>query len=493
MRVENLERPVAEGIASAMNAGAGYCDARFFSEDGSETLVLYDGNLEANTASFESGLGVRVLYGGAWGFAATSRASDVSEAFEKALANAKTASMLVSIPLNMGVLPAVTGSYSSPVVQDPFDVPLSEKLAFLEGLDERLKADFVQRRVVFLYLQRMRNWFWNSDGSFIERNLLNCFADSMVMAQDGDGQMQRRSKSLLTPGTGTRGWEMVTNPDLWSGRAEGMKEELSQLLTAPELEYGRRSVILLPGQGHLQVHETIGHPLELDRILGYELSYAGGSFVTLDSFGRLRYGSDKLSVSAFGSVENSPGSFGYDDEGTPERDYLLIDKGILVNCITSRAMISEANHTAGRQVFEHSGGASRSTAFYKAPIDRMTNVNVLPGNDGNLSDIIAGTEDGVLLDNPTSWSIGSNREHFHFGCEIAWEVKGGKITRVLKNPTYQGHTLEFYGNLSAVGDRSTWVVEQVPNCGKGEPNQVMEIGHGVPVMRFDDVITGEEK
>ncbi len=493
LKYDELDGPVGKGIAGVMDAGAGYCDARYYAEDGSETLVMYDGNLESNSSSFESGLGVRVLYGGAWGFAATSRGSDVAQAFDKALANAKTAAMLVSVPLDMGVRPGVKGSYSSPVQKDPFDVPLQEKLGFLASMDERLKADFVQRRVVFLYLQRMRNRFWNSEGSIIDRNLVNCFANAIIMAQDSDGQMQRRSKSLHTTGTGTRGWEMVTDPDLWSGRFEGMKEELSQLLSAPELAFGRRSVILLPGQGHLQVHETIGHPLELDRILGYELSFAGGSFVTLDSFGKLRYGSDKLSVSAYGSIENSPGTFGFDDEGTPERDYLLIDKGLLVNCLTSRAMISEANQAAGRRVFESSGGASRSTAFHKAPIDRMTNVNVLPGGDGTLEDIVATTEDGVILDNPTSWSIGSNREHFHFGCEIAWEVKGGKVTRVLKNPTYRGHTLDFYSKLSAVGDRSTWVVEQVPNCGKGEPNQVMEIGHGVPVMRFDDVIAGEER
>ena len=249
----------------------------------------------------------------------------------------------------------------------------------------------------------------------------------------------------------------------------------------------------LPGQGWLQVHETIGHPLELDRILGYELSYAGGSFVNLDSFGKLKYGSDKLNVSAYGGFPNSPGSFGFDDDGSPERDYLMIDKGLLVNCLTSRAMINEANERAGRKIFKESGGASRSTAFYRAPIDRMTNVNILPGNDGKLKDIIASTENGIVVDNPTSWSIGSNREHFHFGCEIAWEVRNGKKTRVIKNPTYQGHTTEFYNSLTAVGDKSTWVVGQVDSCGKGEPNQVMELGHGVPVLKFDNVITGERK
>ena len=491
MDSSTLEGPIQEGISRAMDAGAGYCDARFFTEDGSESLVLYDGNLEQNAAERESGLGVRVLCGGAWGFAATSRAADTVVAFERALANARTAAELVAVPLDMGKRPAITGSYNSPVDQDPFDIPLADKLGFLQQLDARLTADHVLRRMVMLELQRMNSFFWNSDGSFIERRLTNCFASMMVLGHDTDQQMQRRSKQLHTTGKGTRGWEMVTDPELWSGRAEGIVEELAQLAEAPELEHGRRSVILLPGQGHLQVHETIGHPLELDRILGYELSYAGGSFVDLDSFGQLRYGSDKLSASAFGSIENSPGTFGYDDEGTPERDYLLIDGGLLVNCLTSRAMISEANHTAGREVFAESGGASRSTAFYKAPIDRMTNVNILPGDDGTLEDIIASTEDGVMLDNPTSWSIGSNREHFHFGCEIGWEIREGRVTRVLRNPTYQGHTLEFYGSLSAVGDESTWTVEQVPNCGKGEPNQIMEIGHGVPVIRFDDCLTGE--
>ena len=200
-----------------------------------------------------------------------------------------------------------------------------------------------------------------------------------------------------------------------------------------------------------------------------------------------------MNVSAFGSIENSPGTFGYDDDGSPERDYLLIDKGILKDVLSSRAMIHEANEKAGREVFSEIGGVARATAFYRAPIDRMTNVNIVPGNDGNLEDIIATTEDGIVVDNPTSWSIGSNREHFHFGCQIAWEVKNGKRTRVLRNPTYQGHTLEFYSSLDAVGDESTWRVEQVPNCGKGEPNQIMQLGHGIPVIRFANVITGERE
>lgn len=488
-----IKREISRNISRVTRMGAEYADARYYLDDSSEFLVLYDGDLEGNDTTVESGIGVRVLFDGAWGFSATSDLKSMEACFDNALLNARTASKLVSVPLRMGVGEAIKGSYSSPVALDPIEVDLRDKLAFLTELDEQLKEDWILRRVVFANLQRKRIHFQNSDGSDIDKELVNVFGTIMVMALDADGDMQRRSMGLYTPGDGTRGWEMITRPELFSGHAGRIKSELAQLLKAETLDYGRRSVILLPGQGGLQVHETIGHPLELDRILGYELSYAGGSFVNLDSFGKLRYGSEKLTVSAYGDIRNSPGTFGYDDDGTPERNYLLIDKGILVEALTSRAMVNEANTKAGREVFSQSGGVARATAFYRAPIDRMTNVNILPGEDGTLEDIIASTEDGIVVDNPVSWSIGSNREHFHFGCEIAWEVKNGERTRVLRNPTYQGHTLEFYKSLTAVGDRSTWVVEQVNNCGKGEPNQIMQLGHGVPVVRFDNVITGERK
>ncbi len=491
--LEDVGKKVTENIRRVMKTGAQYTDARWYQDDSSEMFMILDGNLEANDTNVESGIGVRVLHGGAWGFAATSRLGSIDECFDRALSNAVSASRLVKVRLDMGSIEGHTGEYTSPFEIDPTQVDLAEKTGFLREVDDSLREDWIQRRMVRVQLQRMIIHFWSSEGTRTTRKLVNAFAHMTAMALDTDRQMQRRSMTLYCDPEGTRGWEMLTNPDLWSGHSARVKEELKQVIAAPELEYGKRSVILLPGQGHLQVHETIGHPLELDRILGYELSYAGGSFVNLDSFGKLRYGSEKLNVSAYGSIRNSPGSFGFDDEGTPERDYMLIEKGLLVNCLTSRAMISEANQRAGRKVFSESGGASRSTAFYRAPIDRMTNVNIIPGNDGTLEDIVAGTEDGIIVDNPTSWSIGSNREHFHFGCEIAWEVKKGRITRVLRNPSYQGHTTEFYNNLTAVGDRSTWRVEQVENCGKGEPNQVMELGHGVPVVRFDGVISGERR
>jgi len=241
----------------------------------------------------------------------------------------------------------------------------------------------------------------------------------------------------------------------------------------------------------LQTHETIGHALELDRILGYELAYAGGSFVTLDDFGSLRYGSEKLTARADGTLPNSPGSFGYDDDGVPCQNTVLIDQGILVGAITGRQMVEEANARAGRQIFPESGGANRATSFYRVPIERMTNINIDPGTDGTLDDIVASTEKGVVFDSERSWSIGSNREQFHFACEIGWLVEDGEIKNVVKNSTYKDDTLHFWNSLSAVGDQSTWELVYVDNCGKGQPNQVMQLGHGVPVCRFDNVRIGE--
>ena len=488
-----VKKEISKNISRISLDGAGYVDARFYQDDSSETILLYDGDLEANDTTVECGIGVRVLWDGAWGFSATSDLRSLRSCFDKALLNAKTASKLVKVPLFMGDRNPVAGSYSSPVTVDPFTVSLEDKLGFLTRLDDDLVDDFVLKRIVYANFQKKKIHFQNSDGSEINKDLVNVFGMMMVMALDSDGEMQKRSMGLYSTGDGTSGWKMITEPVLFTEHSSRIKSELRELIKADVLEYGRKSVILLPGQGHLQVHETIGHPLELDRILGYELSYAGGSFVNLDSFGKLRYGSNKLSASSYGGILNSPGSFGFDDDGTPERDYLLIDRGILVNALTSRAMVNEANERAGREVFSQSGGVARASSFYRAPIDRMTNVNILPGDDGSLEDIISSTEDGIVVDNPVSWSIGSNREHFHFGCEIAWEVKNGEKTRILRNPTYQGHTLEFYNSLSAVGDKSTWRVELVDNCGKGEPNQVMQIGHGVPVVKFDDVIIGERK
>ncbi len=476
-------------IERLKSAGATYVDARWYPREETNSLTMWNGNLKNASASQESGIGVRVLYKGAWGFSASSDMSSLGGLFDKAFDNARVAAERVTFPVRLSEKDAIQAAFSSPNRIDPFSVDLSDKIAFLKEMDEKLNQAGVVQRVVDVTFMRKQIIFLDSEGSQIEKNIIEVFPGITVMGIDSSGEMHRRTFSPARNGE-TRGWESL-DKGKFNENAERIVRELNEILVAEPCPKEDRSVILLPGIMFLQTHETIGHPLELDRILGYELAYAGGSFVTLDDFGKLRYGSPKLTARADATVANSPGSFGYDDDGIPAQDNLLIDKGILVGAITGRQMVEEANARARRPIFNGSSGANRATSFYRVPIERMTNINIDPGDDGSLDDIVSQTERGILLDGDKSWSIGSNREQFHFATEIGWLVEDGKITNVVKNATYKGDTLKFYNSLSAVGDESTWEVQYVDNCGKGQPNQVMQLGHGVPVCRFDNVRIGE--
>ncbi|MGC9523700.1 MAG: TldD/PmbA family protein [Anaerolineae bacterium] len=470
-------------------AGATYVDCRWVPYEESNELTMWNGNLKEAVNARQSGLGTRVLYKGAWGFSASSDLSDLGAVFDRAFDNARAAAERVTFPVRLAEKDIVQDSFESPNEIDPFEVPLAEKVAFLKEMDAALQQPGVQQRVSALSFTRKEINFVDSEGSEITKDIIEVFADLQVLGADADGQTHERSFKLGRRGD-TRGWESI-DPQYFRENAERIVTELNQVLQARPCPVEDRSVILLPGIMYLQTHETIGHALELDRILGYELAFAGGSFVRLKDFGTLRYGSELLTARADATMPNSPGSFGYDDDGVPAKNNLLIDKGILVGAITGRQMVEEANARARRIIFEESSGANRATSFYRVPLERMTNINIDPGDDGTLDDIVANTERGIILDGDRSWSIGSNREQFHFGCEIGWLVEDGEVTEVVKNATYKDDTLHFWNALSAVGDRSTWEVVYVPNCGKGQPNQIMQLGHGIPVCRFDNVRIGE--
>jgi TldD protein len=468
---------------------ATYVDARWYPFEETNTLLMWNGNLKDASAARESGIGVRVLYQGAWGFSASSDLSDLDALFDKAFDNARVAAERVSFPVRLAEKDALQAQFESPCRINPFDVPLPEKVAFLKEMDEKLNQPGVFQRTSALNFVRKQIVFVDSEGSEIEKLITEVFAEMAVSGQDEQGAIHQRQFVLGQSGA-TRGWEVI-DPQVFSEHAARIVTEMNQVRAAEECPKEDRSVILLPGIMFLQTHETIGHALELDRILGYELAFAGGSFVTLDDFGKLQYGSPRLTARADATLTNSPGSFGYDDDGVPAQNTVLIDKGVLVGAITGRQMVEEANAKAHRQIFNGSGGTNRATAFYRVPIERMTNINIDPGSDGTLDDIVKNTEKGIILDGARSWSIGSNREQFHFGNEIGWLVDEGRVTRVVKNATYKGATLKFWNSLSAVGDRSTWQVHFVDNCGKGQPNQIMQLGHGIPVCRFDNVRIGE--
>lgn len=469
--------------------GASYADVRYYPKEEEDMLFMWNGNFLQFDRSEKSGFGVRVLVGGAWGFAASSSLSDVEAAFDRAFDNAAAASTRIKRPIKLADKEVLSGYFDSPCQIDPFEVPLGEKVELMKDLDAYINKTGVEQRRVVLNTVRRTIRYYDSEGAEIEKNIIDIYPSIHVAARDAGGIQQIRK--YLPPRLGpSRGWETMSR-EHWKGEADRIVSELGQLLEAPKCPSGRMSVILMPDMMFLQVHETIGHALELDRILGYELSFAGGSFVRLEDFGKLQYGSKKLNARADATLINSPGSFGFDDDGVQAQDRQLIKDGILVGAITSRQMVTEANEKAGREIFDGPGGTNRACAFNRVPIERMTNINVDPGEDGTLEDIIRNTEYGVVLSGEKSWSIGSNREQFHFATDIGWLVEDGVKKHVVKDCAYSGMTLDFYRSLTAVGDASTWEVQYVDNCGKGVPGQVMQLGHGVPVCRFDNVKVGD--
>jgi TldD protein len=481
---------IRQQIDRLRGLGAHYVDARWVPAEESNHLLMWNGNLKEMASDRESGIGVRVLYKGAWGFSAASDLSDLSGLFTRALENARAASQRVTFPVHLADKEVIQARFASPCEIDPLSVPLADKVSFLKAMDEEMDQAGVLQRIGDLTFIRKQIIFIDSEGSEIEKRITEVFATLQVLGRDAEGEAHERTFSLGRDGTSTRGWESIDR-HLFAENADRIVRELNQVLVADPCPKEDRSVILLPGMMWLQTHETIGHALELDRILGYELAYAGGSFVTLEDFGRLRYGSSKLTARADATLVNSPGSFGYDDDGVPCQNTVLIDRGILVGAITGRQMVEEANARSGRQLFASSGGCSRASSFYRVPIERMTNINIDPGQDGSLEDIVKNTERGLIVDGESSWSIGSNREQFHFAAQIGWLVQDGEVKQVVKNATYKGDTVKFWNSLSAVGDESTLKVGWVPNCGKGQPNQDMQLGHATPVCRFDDVRIGE--
>jgi TldD protein len=260
-------------------------------------------------------------------------------------------------------------------------------------------------------------------------------------------------------------------------------EEAVQLLAAPQCPAGEKDLILGSSQLGLQIHESCGHPIELDRVLGYEANYAGTSFLTLDKLGAgFKYGSPAVNIVADAFAPGGLGTFGFDDEGVPAQRWDIVREGTFKGYLTSR-------ETAGAVGLERSQGTMRASGYNRIPLIRMTNVSLEPG-EGSLEELIADTKDGVFMDTNRSWSIDQRRYNFQFVCEAGWEVKDGKRVRLVKNPSYQGITPEFWGSCDRVCGLAEWVLWGVPNCGKGEPGQSMGTGHGAAPARFRKVKIG---
>ena len=469
-------------LDTARLRGASYADARFVDEE-RQVVLVKDGRVEAVTSDTSRGIGVRVIANGGWGFAASSRlgAPDVDMAAAAAVRLAKASSTALGAPVDIGEPAPVTASYATPVLRDPFAVDLSEKVALLTRASEemrRVKGTAVASAST--EIGRIRKLFASTEGSYIEQDLVEtgCLLEATAV---GGGEVQNRSyPNSVGRHMGTEGWELVERFDL-PGNAGRIAEEAAALLTADQCPSGEMTVILDGSQTALQVHESCGHPIELDRVFGTEAAFAGTSFLTTDKLGSFRYGSDAVNITIDATIPGGLGTFGYDDEGIPAQRAAVVDRGVFVGYLTSR---ETAAKVGGR-----SNGAARASGWDRIPLIRMTNVNLEPG-EWSLEDLIADTDDGVYMQTNRSWSIDDKRLNFQFGTEIAWEIKGGKLGRMLKNPTYTGTTPQFWGSCDAVCGGESWMVWGVPNCGKGQPEQVGHVGHGAAPARFRDVRVG---
>jgi TldD protein len=468
-------------LAAAVAAGAGYADVRWVREE-TEGLTVVDGRVDDLEAEESSGLGVRVLVDGRWGFAASAvldpaRARDLAgRAVEVSRASAAAGGERVRLA---PAEPAVA-SWATPVGRDPFAVPLAERVdLLLAACDAQRSVAGVAHAKATVDLWRRRTVLWSTEGARVDQTVTQTGAGIEATAV-GDGDLQHRSWPNSFRGQfQAGGWEVVDAADL-VGNAPRVAAEAVQLLAAPVLPERVTTVILDGQQLSLQVHESVGHPLELDRILGMEAAYAGTSFVGPDDLGRLRYGSPAMSVTADATTPGGLGTFAFDDEGVPAQRSPLVADGVVAGFLTSRETTTDG---------AASGGAMRADGWGAMPLIRMTNVHLEPGQ-GTLDELVADTADGVLLSVNRSWSIDDRRVNFQFGVEAAWEIRGGRLGRLYRNATYDGRTTELWGSLDAVCGPGEWVVWGVPNCGKGQPYQNARVGHGAAPARFRDVHVG---
>lgn len=481
-RGDRMAEIEGKALDAAQAAGASYADVRTVDRQ-VQALRVKNDRVEALTDNRSTGFGVRALVQGAWGFAASSRqgTEEGRRVAEEAVRIARASARAKGEDVRLAEVDVHRDRYVSPRRIDPWEVPLEEKLELLTDAQSQLAVgNGVRVRVAGTTAFRERTRFASTEGARLEQDILHTGAGIECLAV-ANGEVQKRSYPTSFGGNHrSAGWELVEELDL-PGHAEATGRQALNLLEAPRCPSGRRDLVLGSAQLALQVHESCGHPTELDRALGMEASYAGTSFLTPDKRGDFRYGSEAVTITADATTPGGLGTFGYDDEGVPARRVDLVREGRFVGYQTSR-------ETAVR-FDEASSGNMRADGWGRIPLIRMTNINLLPG-DWEFEELLADTGEGLYLETNRSWSIDDRRLNFQFATEAAWTIEDGELGTLVRNPSYTGITYEFWRSCDAVCGEGDWVLWGVPNCGKGEPGQVMRVGHGTAPARFRDVQVG---
>ena len=439
------------------------------------------------------GVGVRVLVAGQWGFAATTRLDeDATEALVRRAFEQAEAAAGAGPRVTLAAVPVTRAEYCTPMVRDPFSVSMNDKVSLLLAAADAMRRSGgarVRSAEASMDFFRDEKVFASSEGALVVQQLIESGAGLMATATDAHDS-QRRSYPQSVPRAirgqrgdfASRGYEHVEALHLVE-HAPRVAAEAVTLLTAAACPVGTTTLIVAGSQMTMLVHETAGHPSELDRIMGSEASLAGGSYRDSND-GPVRFGSDLVTITADATLLGGLGTFGYDDEGVPAQRTPLVEAGVCTGYLTSR-------ETAGARGVAATG-AARADGFARVPLVRMTNVSIEPHAERGISldEMIATTDDGILVDMNKSLSIDDRRMSFRFGCEMGWEIKRGRLGRVLKNCTYSGVTPVFWAGCDAVGDRASFRLYGVPSCNKGEPLQVAHIGHGTVPARYRDVSVG---
>jgi len=480
-----LEDKIKETIDYLKKKKVDYADLRH-QKTNVEDIKVKNGNVEALSRRDDQGFGVRVIANGAWGFAASSicTQAEMKRVARQAIQIAQASALTKKENVKLSETEVHQGKYESQYSMDPFGVPIDKKIGLLlnacEIMIKNQKIKVAEGSMEFFKTDKI---FASTEGALIKQSILESGAGITATAVDG-AEAQRRSYPNSHRGDyASRGYEFVEEMNLLEN-AERIREEAVQLLSAEPLPEMETTIIISGNQMALQVHESCGHPTELDRVLGTEISLAGGSFLSLDKLNKLRYGSEKVTITADATLAGGLGSFGYDDEGIKAQRVDLVKNGLFVGYQTSRETALVLN--------QKSNGTMRADGWNRIPLIRMTNINLEPG-EWELEDLIKDTKSGLFLDMNKSWSIDDKRLNFQFGVEACWEIKDGKKGKMFKNAIYTGITPEFWNNCDAVCNRRHWHIWGVPNCGKGEPMQIMRVAHGTSPTRFRNIKVGVSK
>ena len=473
-----------KALEAVSRPGVSYADARAI-EIRDREISTKNGKVGHISGNESVGIGIRVLAEGCWGFAGTDDLTQSGIEAAAGLACQIARAGLRARKQGVSLVPEekYEATWISPFRIDPFSISIDEQLGALLAIDSELRhTPGISLAETSMLFERRRQVFVSTLGSVIDQTRYTAGAGCSALSYK-DGEIQRRSYPNSFGGQyQLKGYELVEDLRLLEN-APRIAEEAVALHGADQCPEGEFDLILDSSQLGLQIHESIGHPIELDRVLGSEANYAGMSFLTLDQLGRLRYGSGIVNVVCDARPAHGPGlgTFTFDDEGVPAQSTDIIRDGLFVGYMTSR-------ETAARAGQSHSNGCMRADGWARLPLIRMTNVSLEPGKQ-SLDEVFA-ADHAVYMETNRSWSIDDKRYNFQFGCEIGWEIRNGERVRMLKNPSYSGISTEFWDSCAAIAGPEHWTLWGTPNCGKGQPEQVMGTGHGASPARFRNIKIG---